>query len=326
MLRLIRELGISVKGLFLMELIERKFSFVSKSKLRELEKLSQIQGTDQNDDSYLKTVLKRFLKNKVATISLIIFTLFILVAIFAPIIAPYSPSKSVGYFEAAPSSKFLLGTDDVGRDILSRLIYGSRASLTVGILSVLIYASIGTTLGLLSGFLGGFWDSVIMRITDVFMSFPYFIVILVVVSLIGPGLWTVTFAIGFLNWPVLCRLVRGEVMKLREADYVQAAIASGYNIFQIVFKHIFPNTLPIVLVNMTFGIATSIITEASLSFLGAGVQPPTPSWGNMMSDAQSINVLANEYWRWLPPGIMILLAVLSINFIGDGLRRAIEGK
>lgn len=308
-----------------MELV-KKFNFVSKGKLEELERLSQVQGTDQNSDSYLKTVLKRFLRDKVATISLIVFLLIVLVAVFASVLAPYSPAKSVGYFEAAPSGKFLLGTDDVGRDVLSRLIYGSRASLIVGIVSVLIYAAIGTTLGLLSGFLGGFWDSVIMRITDVFMSFPYFIVILVAVSLIGPGLWTVTFAIGFLNWPVLCRLVRGEVMKLREVDYVQAAIASGYNTWQIVFKHIFPNTLPIILVNMTFGIATSILTEASLSFLGAGVQPPTSSWGNMMSDAQSINVLANEYWRWLPPGIMILLAVLSINFIGDGLRRAVEGK
>jgi peptide/nickel transport system permease protein len=308
-----------------MELV-KNFNFVSKNKLEELERLSQVQGTDQNSDSYLKTVLKRFLRDKVATISLIVFLLIVLVAIFAPVLAPYNPAKSVGYFEAAPSGKFLLGTDDVGRDVLSRLIYGSRASLTVGIVSVLIYAAIGTTLGLLSGFLGGFWDSVIMRITDVFMSFPYFIVILVAVSLIGPGLWTVTFAIGFLNWPVLCRLVRGEVMKLREVDYVQAAIASGYNTWQIVFKHIFPNTLPIILVNMTFGIATSILTEASLSFLGAGVQPPTSSWGNMMSDAQSVNVLANEYWRWLPPGIMILLAVLSINFIGDGLRRAVEGK
>nr|WP_054757666.1 ABC transporter permease [Liquorilactobacillus satsumensis] len=311
-----------------MELIGKKFNFVSKNKLKELEQLSQVQGTDQNNDSYIKTVLKRFFKDKVATVSLIIFLLIVLAAVLAPIIAPpYSPSKSVGYFEAAPSGKFLLGTDDVGRDVLSRLIYGSQASLTVGILSVLIYAAIGTTLGLLSGFLGGFWDSVIMRITDVFMSFPYFIVILVVVSLIGPGLWTVTFAIGFLNWPVLCRLVRGEVMKLRKVDYVQAAVASGYNTFQITFKHIFPNTLGIILVNMTFGIATSIITEASLSFLGAGVQPPTPSWGgNLMSDAQSINVLANEYWQWLPPGIMILLAVLSINFVGDGLRRAVEGK
>ncbi|MDC7952872.1 ABC transporter permease [Liquorilactobacillus mali] len=308
-----------------MELV-KNFNLVSKSKLQELERLSQVQGTDQNGDSYLKTILKRFLKDKVATISLVFFLLIVFIAILAPVLAPYNPAKSVGYFEADPSSKFLLGTDDVGRDVLSRLIYGSQASLIVGILSVIIYALIGTTLGLLSGYLGGFWDSLIMRITDVFMSFPYFIVILVAVSLVGPGLWTVTLAIGFLNWPVLCRLVRGEVMKLRKADYVEAAVASGYNTFQIVFKHIFPNTLAIILVNMTFGIATSILTEAALSFLGAGVQPPTPSWGNMMSDAQSINVLANEYWRWLPPGIMILIAVLSINFIGDGLRRAVEGK
>lgn len=303
-----------------------RFNFISKKRIKQLKELSQLQGTAQNTDGYLKTIVKRFFKDKIAMISLIFFLLLILIAIFAPVLAPYSPSQSIGIFEGSPNGKFILGTDDVGRDVLSRLLYGARASLIVGIGSVLIYSIIGTTLGLFSGYLGGIWDVIIMRITDVFMSFPYFVVILVVVSLIGPSLWTITIAIGVLGWPVLCRLVRGEVMKLKKVDYVQAAIASGYSTNQIVFKHIFPNILSVILVNMTFGIATSIITEASLSFLGAGVQPPMSSWGNMMSDAQSLNVLANEYWRWIPPGILIMIAVLSINFIGDGLRRAIEGK
>ncbi len=319
---LILEFG--TKGGVRMEMTNM-FKTVSRKKLEELEHLSQLQGTAQNENGYLKTLVKRFFRDKLAVASLILFILFIVIAVFASAISPYDPTKTVGYFEAAPSAKNLLGTDEVGRDVLSRLIYGTRVSLIVGVLSVIIYAVIGTTLGLLSGFLGGVWDTTIMRITEVFMSFPYFMVILVIVSLIGPSIWTVTFVIGLLGWPMICRLVRGEVMKLKNADYVQAAIASGYTTFQIMFKHIFPNILTLILVNMTFGVATSIITEASLSFLGVGVQPPTSSWGNMMSNAQSLNVLQNQYWRWLPAGIMVLLTVLSINFIGDGLRKAIEG-
>ncbi|MFC0233704.1 ABC transporter permease [Vagococcus entomophilus] len=303
-----------------------KFVPVSPKKIEEMERISQNQGIVPNEDGFLKTIVKRFLKDKLALIALICLLVLILVAIFSPLLAPYNPNKTMGYFEQAPSSKFWLGTDEVGRDVLSRLIYGARVSLIVGILSVVIYGIIGTTLGLLSGFLGGFWDAVIMRLTEVFMSFPYFMVILVIVSLIGPSIWTVTLVIGLLGWPMLCRLVRGEVMKLKHADYVQAAIASGYSTLQIVFKHIFPNVLSLILVNMTFGIASSIITEASLSFLGVGVQPPTASWGNMMSNAQSLTVLASQYWRWLPAGICILIAVLSVNFFGDGLRRAIEGE
>lgn len=303
-----------------------KFVPVSPKKIEEMERISQNQGIAPNEDGFLKTIVKRFSRDKLALIALICLLVLILVAIFAPILAPYNPNKTMGYFEQAPSNKFWLGTDEVGRDVLSRLIYGARVSLIVGMLSVVIYGIIGTTLGLLSGFLGGFWDAVIMRLTEVFMSFPYFMVILVIVSLIGPSIWTVTLVIGLLGWPMLCRLVRGEVMKLKHADYVQAAIASGYSTLQIVFKHIFPNVLSLILVNMTFGIATSIITEASLSFLGVGVQPPTASWGNMMSNAQSLTVLASQYWRWLPAGICILIAVLSVNFFGDGLRRAIEGE
>lgn len=303
-----------------------KFAPVSQQKLQELEGLSEKLATAHNEDGYLKTIAKRFFRDKVAFVSLLIVILLILLAVFAPFLAPYNPNESIGFFEAAPDSKFLLGTDEVGRDVLSRLIYGTRVSLIVGTLSVLIYAVIGTVLGLLSGFLGGFWDAAIMRLTEVFMSFPYFMVILVIVSLIGPSIWTVTFVIGFLGWPMLCRLVRGEVMKLKNVDYIQAAIASGYSTGQIVFKHIFPNVLSLILVNMTFGIATSILTEASLSFLGVGVQPPTASWGNMMSNAQSMTVLANQYWRWLPAGILVLITVLAINFFGDGLRRAIDGE
>lgn len=303
-----------------------KFERVPAQRIEDMERSNQAQGIVENNDSYFKTIAKRFVKNKMAVGGLVVLVLLILVAIFAPFIAPYNPNLTVGSFQAPPSSQFLLGTDEIGRDVLSRVIYGDRVSLFVGVVSVLIYTIIGTTLGLFSGFLGGIWDATIMRVTEVFMSFPYFMVILVIVSLFEPSIMTVTMVIGFLGWPTLCRLVRGEVLKLKKADYVQAAVSSGYSTGQILFKHIFPNVLSPILVNMTFGIATSILTEASLSFLGVGVVPPTASWGNILSNAQSLTVLSTQPWRWVPAGVMILVAVLAINFVGDGLRSAVEGE
>lgn len=277
-------------------------------------------------DSYVKTVAKRFFKNKVAVVSLVIFVIMLLTAIFANQIAPHPRDASVGQFQAAPYDNFYLGTDDIGRDVLSRLIHGTQVSMIVGLGSVLVYVIIGTTLGLVSGYFGGFVDSVIMRITEAFMSFPFFMVILTLVSLLGSGIWVVTIVLGVLSWPPLCRLVRGQVLQLKEQDFVLAAVATGYATPGVLFIHILPNVLSPILVNATFGIATAILTEASLSFLGVGVQRPRPSWGTILSEAQSLRVLAGEPWRWVPAGILIFVAVLAINFIGDGLREAIEGE
>lgn len=277
-------------------------------------------------DSYIKTIAKRFFKNKVAVVSLVIFLIMVLIAIFANQIAPHPRDASAGVFRAAPYDNFYLGTDDIGRDVLSRLIHGTQVSMIVGLGSVTIYVMIGTTLGLVSGYFGGFVDGVIMRITEAFMSFPFFMVILTLVSLLGSGIWVVTLVLGVLSWPPLCRLVRGQVMQLKEQDFVLAAVATGYSTPGILFIHILPNVLSPILVNATFGIATAILTEASLSFLGVGVQRPRPSWGNILSEAQSLRVLAGEPWRWVPAGILIFIAVLAINFIGDGLREAIEGE
>ncbi|MDO5649666.1 MAG: ABC transporter permease [Gallicola sp.] len=278
------------------------------------------------NNGYWQNLFKRFRRHRLAVMGLIVFIILILVAIFASRLAPYDPNLTVGPFQTGPSASHWLGTDEIGRDVLSRLIYGNQVSLFVGLTSVLIYTLIGTTLGLISGYLGGIWDMMIMRFTEVVMSFPSFMVILVVVSVVGPSVWTVTIVIGLFGWPPLTRLVRGEVMKLRKADFIQAAIASGYSTSSILFKHIFPNVLSSILVNMTFGISTSIISEASLSFLGVGVIPPTASWGNILANAQSLTVLSTQPWRWVPAGILIFVAVLSINFIGDGLRSAVEGE
>ncbi|MCH4168432.1 MAG: ABC transporter permease [Streptococcaceae bacterium] len=304
---------------------EQKFSLASKNNKHSLDDKHLAIEKIAIDSSY-SLLRKRFASDKIAIIGMFVFIILIIVAIFAPQISPYDPNKTVGMFEAGPTSSNLLGTDEIGRDVLSRLIFGTRVSMFVGILSVAIYAVIGTVLGLISGYMGGVVDVLIMRFTEVFMSFPYILVCLVVVSVIGPNIVTVTAVIGVLGWPTLCRLVRGEVMKLKRVDYVLAAISSGYSTPMIIFKHLFPNILSLILVNMTFGVATSILTEASLSFLGAGVQPPTASWGNMMSNAQSLTVLLSQWWRWLPAGILILISVLSVNFFGDGLRKAIEGE
>mgnify|MGYP002015325232 CR=1 FL=1 len=250
----------------------------------------------------------------------------ILVAIFAEQISPHPRDASVGQFQAAPYDNFFLGTDDIGRDVLTRLIHGTQVSMTVGLFSVAIYVVIGTTLGLVSGYFGGVIDAIVMRVTEAFMSFPFFLVILTLVSLLGSGIWVVTIVLGVLSWPPLCRLVRGQVMTLKGQDFVLAAEATGYSTLGILFVHILPNVISPILVNATFGIATAILTEASLSFLGVGVQPPRPSWGNILSGAQSIRVLTAEPWRWVPAGILIFVAVLAINFIGEGLREAVEGE
>ncbi len=281
-------------------------------------------GTDELE-SWGKITWRRFCQNKAAVYSMIILIITILIAVLAPVIAPYDPAQTVGAFDESPSSSFLLGTDDVGRDVLSRLIYGSQVSLIVGIGSVCIYALIGVTLGLLSGYFGGWLDGLIMRMTEVFMSYPQFMIILVIVSLIGPNMLTVMLVMGFMGWPPICRLVRGEVMRIKSIDYVAAAIVTGYSPCTIVFRHILPNVLSPILVNCTFGIAQAILIEAALSFLGMGVQPPASSWGNMLTSAQSIMILSEEPWRWIPPGIAILIAVLTINFLGDGLNEAIHG-
>lgn len=278
------------------------------------------------EESYLKMVTKRFLKHRLAVAGLIVFILITLCAIFAPWIAPHDPYEITGEFAAPPSEEYILGTDQVSRDNASRLIYASRVSLAVGIGAVAIYVVIGTILGAMAGYFGKWVDMVIMRLTDIFMSFPYLMVILVIVSIMGPSLYNIIIVLGLLGWPGIARIVRGSVLAIKEMDYVKAGIALGYSTPKIVFQHILPNCLAPILVNATFGIAHAIIMEASLSFLGMGVQPPTASWGNMLTEAQSLTVLSQQPWLWIPPGLMILLAVLSINFIGDGLRDALDPK
>lgn len=275
-------------------------------------------------ENHVYLIVKRFKKHKMAVTGVIFICILAVIAIFAPLIAPQSPYAIENLFGAAPSSSNLLGTDQIGRDVLSRLIYGARVSLLVGIGTMILSVSIGTVLGLISGYFGGKIDMIIMRITDIFMSFPQMMLILVVVSIIGPGLSNIIWVLGFLGWPAVTRLVRGNVLSIKEMDYMKSAVVLGFGTPRLLFSHVLPNTMAPILVNATFGIARAIIYEASLSFLGLGVQPPTASWGNMLTDAQALTVLTTEPWLWLPPGIMIILTVLAFNFIGDGLRDAFD--
>lgn len=281
-------------------------------------------GTAQ--ETYLHMVVRRFLKHKLAIGGVVVVLLLVIFAVFAPVISPHDPNEITNSFNAAPSAEHLLGTDRVGRDVLSRLIYGTRVSLSVGFLTVVISVVIGTILGLVSGYFGKTIDMIIMRICDIFMSFPQLMLILVVVSIVGPNTRNITLVLGLLGWPQVTRLVRGNVLSLKESDYMKACTALGFHVPRKLFKHILPNTLAPILVNATFGIASNILMEAGLSFLGLGVQPPKASWGNMLTDAQSLTILTSQPWLWVPPGIMIMLSVLAVNFVGDGLRDAIDPK
>ncbi|CAB1248018.1 ABC transporter permease [Clostridium sp. WLY-B-L2] len=278
----------------------------------------------ESSENYARLILKRFKKHKMAVTGVIFIAILAVIAVAAPLLAPQSPYAVENSFGASPSAGHILGTDQVGRDVMSRLIYAARVSLVVGIGTVILSVGIGTVLGLISGYFGGKVDMIIMRITDIFMSFPQMMLILVVVSIVGPGLWNIIWVLGFLGWPSVARLVRGNVLSIKEMDYVRSSVALGFSTPRILFSHILPNTMAPILVNATFGIARAIIYEASLSFLGMGVQPPTASWGNMLTDAQAITVLTTKPWLWFPPGIMIVITVLAFNFIGDGLRDAFD--
>lgn len=272
-----------------------------------------------------RQVLRAFLRHRLAAIGLIIITILTLMAIFAPLIATHDPNQiDLLAVRQAPSSEHLLGTDDVGRDVFSRVVYGSRISLSVGLIAVSIYTLIGTILGSISGYYGGLVDSVIQRCTDTVMCFPSLIIIVAAVAILGPSLLNVMIIIGLLTWPSICRLVRGQFLSLREREFVEGGRAIGARDRQIIFRYLLPNAMAPIIVSATFGVAIAILTEAGLSFLGLGVRPPTASWGNMINLAQSAAVLQEMPWLWIPPGIMIAVAVLSINFIGDGLRDALD--
>lgn len=273
-----------------------------------------------------RRAVRRFMRHRLAVIGLIFMLLLTIVTFpLASVVAPIPPEKTdLRAVRQPPGPGHVLGTDLIGRDVLSRVVYGGRVSLAVGFFAVLIFMTIGTTLGGLAGYYGGRTDTIIMRVTDTVMAFPVLVILISIVAIIGPGLRNVMLAIGLISWTGVARLVRSQVLSIRTVDFVLAAKASGVPEEQILLRHIFPSIVGPITVAGSFGIAGAILTEASLSFLGLGVQVPTPSWGNMLNEAQSIQIIESFPWLWIPPGLMISLCVLAINFIGDGLRDALD--
>ena len=267
--------------------------------------------------------LSRFLENRLALLSAIfLFSLFIL-SIFAPWLSPYDPFKiDVNAILMPPSPSHPLGTDMLGRDVLSRLIFGARISLKVGFVAVGIATIIGTILGAIAGYYGGVVDAIIMRFVDIMLCFPSFFLILAVIAFLEPSIWNIMVVIGLTSWMGVTRLVRAEFLSLKERDFVLAARALGASDMRIIFKHIMPNAMAPVLVSATLGIPGAILTEAALSFLGIGVQLPTPSWGNMLTAGKDNLDIA--WWLSLFPGLAILLTVLAYNLLGEGIQDALN--
>jgi peptide/nickel transport system permease protein len=270
-----------------------------------------------------RRALRRLAHRKGAMVALAVIVLIILIAILAPLIAPYDPARqSWSAVRKAPSAVHWFGTDEVGRDILSRIIYGARASLSAGVISVAIAIAVGVPLGLVAGYVGGFVDGLISRLTDAMLACPFLILAIALAAFLGPSLGNAMIAIGVTATPIFIRLTRGQVLSVKSEDYVEAARAIGNPHWRIAVRHILPNVLPQLLVQATLTIATAVIAEASLSFLGLGQQPPAPSWGSMLNAAQRF--LTNAPWMAVWPGLAIFITVLSFNLFGDGLRDALD--
>jgi peptide/nickel transport system permease protein len=258
-----------------------------------------------------------------ALVGLAVVVLFIVLAVFAPWIAPQDPiAASWAAIRKAPSAQYWLGTDEIGRDVLSRVIWGTRASLLAGVVSVSISLLIGVPLGMAAGFLGGAVDAIISRITDAFLACPFLILAIALAAFLGPSLTNAMIAIGVSAAPIFVRLARGQVLSVKVEDYVEAARAVGNSPLRIALRHILPNITAPLIVQATLAIAAAVIAEASLSFLGLGQQPPAPSWGSMLNTAK--NYIDNSPWMAISPGVAIFLLVLSFNLLGDGLRDALD--
>lgn len=270
---------------------------------------------------------RRFRRNKLAMFGMLVIVILIIFSLLAPFISHYDPNEIDLYkIESSPEGTHWLGTDELGRDMFSRLLYGGRVSLAVGIFASLAEIAIGVSLGSVAGFYGGAVDSVIMRITDIIMCFPFFVVAIALAAMVGPSMTNLIFIIAILEWTKIARIVRAEILSLKNRDYIKAARSLGLGNIRIIIEHVLPNTFASIMVFSTLAIANGILTEAALSFLGLGVRPPQPSWGNMLAAAQSMRVLQYEWWMWIPPGMMVFITVISINFLGDGLRDALDPK
>lgn len=278
--------------------------------------------------SPLQLARRRFFQNKLAIAGIIFLSFFVIIAVFADFIATHNPIESNMYnIEAKASSENILGTDSSGRDNFSRLVYGARISLIVGFSAMLFTVVIGVILGSISGYYGGKIDGIIMRLTDLMLIMPFLLLVLTVIAILEEiNILIFVTVIAVTSWPNLTRIIRATFLSLREKEYILSAKSIGASDFRIIWKHFLPNAIGPIIVNATLMMATMIIVESALSFIGFGIPQPTPTWGNMITEATNLRMLKNNWEAWLPPGLAILLTVLSINFIGDGLRDAFDPK
>ncbi|MDO4332719.1 MAG: ABC transporter permease [Eubacteriales bacterium] len=289
--------------------------------------MSRKRNLREKEESFFSQTVERFARHRIAMVALAVLMIEILAVVFLPMVITLDPyTSNAGNFSKGPSGEFILGTDAVGRDVFARLIYGGRVSLAVGFFSALLSAAVGVPLGLLAGYYGGVIRMVIMRLVDIFMSFPSLVIQLVMVSILSASIPSLIFVIGLLNWTSFARYTYSKVISIKEQDFVTAAKATGATSFTQMVRYILPNSMSPLFVSFSYSMASAILQESCLSFLGLGVQLPTSTWGNMIYAAQSLSVLVTMPWLWIPPGIALIITVLSINFIGDGLRDALDPK
>lgn len=294
-------------------------------------------GNSKDKDQIIETpgqiVIKRLLKNRFAMLGFGLLIAIILFSFVGPLFVKYGYNTQSSNVKMPPSAVNILGTDYLGRDMLARLMYGGRISILVGVVSVVIEIIIGTLIGAAAGYYGGRVDSILMAITDIFLALPFLPVILVLGSLMSDlkvgsemRIFALMFILGILSWPSIARLVRAEILSLREQEFMQATEALGLKDIRKIVKHLIPNVVPTIIVNATLGVASAILTESALSYLGLGVTEPIPSWGNMMTVANKLADFQKRQWLWIPPGICILVTVMAVNLVGDGLRDALDPK
>ena len=293
-------------------------------KARVMEELGLRAGDLQASTLY-RDAWNRLKKNKMAIASFFLLVIIALIAVFAPLIAPYDPyTQDLSRINEPPSSDHWFGTDDVGRDLFSRVVYGTRISMLVGVVCEAICVPIGVILGALAGYFGGWVDAVISRIIEIFASFPPILFAIAVMFILGPGIMNIFIAIGVIGWTGLARMIRGQIMQLKEKEFVEAARASGASNMKIIFRHLIPNCLSTIIVVITLDIPGDIMLESTLSFVGLGVQPPDPSWGSMISEGRKF--IRQNVWYSFFPGLAIMLVVLAFNTLGDGVRDALDPK
>lgn len=295
---------------------------IRKSKFdRKLDKIKELEESGQLKEKNVNRTLRKFFNNKLAIAGAVIFTVILLASIFAPLLTSYDPIKAdMSSVLQAPSLGHVFGTDKVGRDVLSRVLYGGRISIFIGLGSALGCAFIGVLLGCYGGYKGGWFDKIVLHISEVFMSFPQLVLVLLLVTILGQSLTNLIIIFILTGWGSVYRMARSQILTIREEEYVQSLNAFGLNDFIICYKHMLPNAIGPIVVNITLSTAMFILQEAALSFLGLGVPLEIATWGNILNAAQDMYTLQNNWWLWLPVGIVISSFVMGINFLGDGLR------